>query len=147
LAGTGLANASDALVIPGALLIAGGLAVGPSAGQWSLGAYPQGALGTLIRLPGMVLVAAGFVQALGNAFCGMNSDGEEGRNSCSEDDGSGLAETGALLYLAGTAYSLVDLPFAVQRKWRRDARYGLAPVLRPGLQGGASRGLVAWVRF
>jgi hypothetical protein len=58
----------------------------------------------------------------------------------------GLA-AGALIYLAGTAYSLIDIPFAERRKRMREVRHGLAPFVLPGAIGGIAPGLLVWARF
>jgi hypothetical protein len=138
---------NSTLAIPGVILILGGLAAGPSAGQWSLGSGLQGGLGTLIRVPGMFLVFAGIVQSIGSAFCGMDFSGDSNDTQCPEDDGRGKIKAGAIIYLAGAAYSLIDIPFAAQRRHERQSRFGLAPILLPDTRGGTSQGLLAWARF
>jgi hypothetical protein len=140
-------DGSTSTAFLGGVLLLGGLAAGPSAGQWSLGSGLQGGLGTLIRVPGMFLVLAGVAQSVGSAFCGMDFGGNSDDSQCPEDDGGREIRTGICIYLAGALYSLIDIPFAAQRKQERESRFGLSPILLPGAGGGTSQGLVAWARF
>lgn len=141
-------GSSRAIAVPGGFLLLSGLAFGPSAGQFYLGSYGTGLVGSAIRVTGMFLVAKGILESLASAFCGSNAEDESHPPRCSDNNGGGgTAAIGALLYVGGTLYSLIDIPFAGKRKQARESRYGFAPVLIPGPQGGISPGLASWVRF
>lgn len=134
--------------IPGAILFLGGMALGPSAGQWYLGSGLQGGFGAVIRSAGMVVFISGLAKSLGSAFCGMDFGGEGDDSRCPEGDpGKGAMTAGAYIYLAGAAYSLIDIPFAAKRERERENRYGWVPVLQGGPKGAFRPGLAAWTRF
>ena len=99
----------------------------------------------LIRTGGGLTFLVGIVQTLGSVFCGIDSD-EEGHSHCSGQDGRGLMPAGGLIYLVGTGYNLIDIPFAARRERSLSRRIGLGPRIRPG-PGGVSPGRVAWIRF
>lgn len=121
--------------------------IGPSAGQFALGAYPGAIAGSLVRTGGLVIFGIGAAEALGSAFCGLDFGGDPGETDCPENAGAGPMILGTLIYAGGALYSLIDIPFAELRRERRNARYGWAPILAPGPRGGTSAGLAAWARF
>ncbi len=114
----------------GAALILGGILIGPSAGQYYAGA-PGPATGALVlRLAGGGLVLIGLIKAFSNCFW----------ESSSCNSGSGEALLGTVLFASGSAYSLIDTKFAVDRYNRREreraaVRTSFSPALFPVGEG------------
>jgi hypothetical protein len=85
-------------------LSAAALIIGPSLGQYFAGAPVAGTAGVVVRGAGLWIVAAG----MGLEFL---SD-PAGRD---DEDDNDLITAGTLIFLGGTAYSLIDTYFAVKQ--------------------------------
>lgn len=117
----------------GAWLIAGGIFVGPSTGQFYAQSYRSGMLSTGLRIGGVAMTLAGFLASYG----GGNDGG-----------GALLALLGFGSFLAGNVHSLIDTQLAVERYRERvqEERFGLTPTLTPA-EGELRPGALAWMRF
>ncbi|MDQ3001185.1 MAG: hypothetical protein M3Y08_07985 [Fibrobacterota bacterium] len=136
-----LSNDNGALM---GTLVLSGLMIGPSLGQFYAGSIGQGFGGLGIRALGGLLTMTGLVLAIGEAFCTE----DEGHECNDGSDGTGFFILGAVTYIGGVVYSLVDTRFSVDRYYaRKEDSYGLAPVLVPQGDGSIKTGATAWMRF
>lgn len=121
--------------IMGGWLIAGGIFVGPSAGQFYAESYGSGALSSGLRLGGAALALFGILQS-------FNDAGEGGGG------GAFWALLGTGTFVAGGLHSLIDTKFSVDRHRdrMREESFGLSPTLTP-VDGELRPGAVAWMRF
>jgi hypothetical protein len=130
-------------------LLAGGLFVGPSLGQFYAASPFQGLLGAGIRTTGGLLTLYGISEALAETNC--HEDNEEGAHrDCGGYHGGVYAAAGLATYFAGFIYSLYDDTQAVGRFNARHGDkevFGWAPTLGPGPDGSLRPGALAWMRF
>ena len=130
--GLSLASLSDDATFP-FILIAGGLTVGPSLGEFYAASPYRGWLGIGLRMAGefaFVYVAA--KSAPGNGT------------------GHPVAILGLATYLGSTVYSLYNASAAVTRynsARRTRAELGWSPILIPGTDGSTRTGALAYLRF
>lgn len=129
----------------------GGLLAGPSMGQFYAGSPVGGFLGFGIRGAGGFITGLGYIFRLGEDLCSGTEEFEEEDEDCDEDNvGRALLAVGALTYIGGTLFSLVDAGKAVERHNDRQNQprvFGWSPTLAPGAQGNLRSGATAWMRF
>lgn len=138
---------SDGMAGVGGVLLAGGLLVGPSTGQFYAGSIGHGLLGTGIRTLGVALILGGAVNNTTSLSC---LEREAGQEPCESKGGSALSLLGGATLLGGTIYSLAETHFAVARhhqRRERHAAFGLAPTLAREAGGGVRPGAMAQLRF
>ena len=137
---------SNEAAVAGFSLIAGGLLIGPSTGQFYAGSTGHGIVGSGIRALGGLMLITGAVNSVTSMSC---LEREAGEPACDDNSGAGfIAILGALTYFGGTVYSLTETHYAVQRtRLRVGNTYGFTPILALAGDGATRLGGQAWLRF
>gem|GEM_PF-5238649 len=112
-------------------------------------------MGAGIRVLGGALIVGGIVQALTSICVDMDyvpgDPGSQKRCPDTRDENAGvpLMVAGAMAYLGGLIYSLIDTGMAVDRFQDRasESQFGWAPIIIPGQSGTTRTGLSAWLHF
>lgn len=136
----------DEVAGAGGVLLAGGILLGPSTGQFYAGSIGHGLLSTGVRTLGAVLLLSGAINRMPSMSC---LEREPGEAPCEPKNGLGLAILGGATFLGGAIYSLVETRFAVVRH-RRDverAAFSIAPTLALTRGGAMRRGAMVSLRF
>lgn len=103
-------------------MVATGIIVGPSAGQFLAQSSLGGTLAIGGRFVGAGLLVSGFRKWLDYSRCeDYNHEAEDDFRDCDQGLAEGLVLSGTLLFIGSTLYSLMDIPLAVQRKQRRQS--------------------------
>jgi hypothetical protein len=125
-------------------LVAGGILLGPSTGQFYAQSLGHGLLASLVRTAGAGMLFVGILQ-------GLDFESDEEGEPDDDNQGAGLRILGTATFLGGVAFSLIDTYFAVERyrKKQRVPGYSLeiAPTLSPAAGGGLHPGAMALIRF
>jgi hypothetical protein len=123
---------------PGGLLMASGILVGPSLGQFYAGSLGPGLGATLLRTTGGILMIAGLAEAFDDWDC------DEGR-TCDGNNGATLGLLGLGAFFGGTLYSFIDTHFAVKRA--NASVLQMSPEIRLSKQGAPALGMRASLNF
>lgn len=99
--------------MPGAMLLAGGLAFGPAVGNLYAGDWKRGILGSVLRVGGLVLIARPDARRETNPL----SAGQELRHK----------SVGMALVFGGTLYNMVTIPRSLQKYHSRLQSFSVAP--------------------
>ena len=112
--GTGILKLDQgAASMPGAMLLAGGLSLGPAVGNLYAGDWKRGILGSTLRVGGLVLIARPDARRETNPL----SAGQERRHK----------SVGMALVFGGTLYNIVTIPRSVRQHHSRLRSFSVAP--------------------
>lgn len=127
-------------------LLMGGVLLGPSSGQFYANSTMHGFLSSGVRTVGGLMFFAGALNSMTSMSC---LEREPGEPPCESKSGAGvLTLLGAVTYLGGTVYSLVDTHKAVVRTHAQTGlTYGVTPTLALNGDGRSRYGGQAWLRF